>query len=65
MKEITVTMPIKEYNRLKAIEEENRNDIRMFEHCNQLYFKALDKNIDAKMCCLTDELLNRIKNIYL
>lgn len=50
---ITVTMPIEEYERLKWVERLFNGDIRMFENAN----------IDGK-AVLTDQLKERIENIY-
>lgn len=53
---ITVTMPVEEYERLKAIEEQFHSDIRMFE---ETY-----KQNEAGKDMLTQQLYERIMEIY-
>lgn len=53
---ITVTMPVEEYERLKAIEEQFHSDIRMFE-------EAYKQN-EAGKDMLTQQLYERIMEIY-
>jgi len=54
MENITVTMPIAEYERLKAIEEGFNEHIQMFERANP----------DGKSANMTKELETFIKEIY-
>ena len=51
--EITVTMPVSEYERLKSIERSFLNDIAMFEAAN----------VDGK-ATMTEKLRLRIEEIY-
>ena len=51
---ITVTMPVTEYERLKAIETYYREYIKMFERANP----------DGESAVFTEELQQTIKEIY-
>lgn len=67
MNDITVTMPIEEYERLKEIEKQHNDDIKLFERCNRMYYeawKAWHDEKKAKDACMTNALLTKIKEIY-
>ena len=62
MNQVTVTMPIEEYERLKGIEDEHAKDVAMLRKCSDLYHNALIINAKVKVP-VTAELKKRIKSM--